>query len=93
LLSIAFFGQFSWGSNLHTVITEITPPRHVAALFGITGAVGTLMAVISQPLIGRLVDSVGYGPAFAAAGLIFTVAIVLLLAAGKIKCFESTCCS
>ena len=84
LASVALFGHQSWSSNLHTVITEICPPEHVAVLYGITGAAGTLAGALSQPLIGRVVDFQGYGPAFAAAGLAYFAAIVLLLAAGRL---------
>jgi ACS family hexuronate transporter-like MFS transporter len=89
LLSIAFFGQFSWGSNLHTVITEVAPKQHLAVLYGVTGAAGTMMGVLSQPLVGRMVDSIGYKPMFLAAGGIFMLAIILLLSAGKIERLEA----
>ena len=84
-LSIAFFGQFSWGTNLHTVITETAPRKHLAVLYGITGAAGTMVGAIAQRVMGHLVDSVGYEPAFLAAGVTFVLAIVLLLTAGKIE--------
>jgi MFS transporter, ACS family, aldohexuronate transporter len=85
LLSIAFFGQFAWGSNLHTAITEVTPTQYLGVLYGLAGAAGTLAGTLSQPLVGRLVDSTGYEPAFLAAGATFIIAIVLLLSAGKIE--------
>jgi ACS family hexuronate transporter-like MFS transporter len=84
LASVALFGHQSWSSNLHTVITEICPPRHVAILYGITGAAGTLAGALSQPLIGRVVDLQGYGPSFAAAGLAYFAAAALLLSAGRL---------
>jgi ACS family hexuronate transporter-like MFS transporter len=85
LVSLTLFGHQSWSSNIHTVITEITPPKHVAVLYGVTGAAGTLMGAVSQPLIGRVIDVHGYAPAFVAAGAVYVLAIVLLLSAGKIE--------
>jgi MFS transporter, ACS family, hexuronate transporter len=85
LVSLALLGHQSWSSNIHTVITEITPPKHVAMLYGITGAAGTLMGALTQPAIGRVVDALGYEPAFVAAGSAYAAAIALLLAAGKIE--------
>lgn len=85
LVSLALLGHQSWSSNIHTVITEITPPKHVAMLYGITGAAGTLMGALTQPAVGRVVDRLGYEPAFVAAGSAYAVAIVLLLAAGRIE--------
>ncbi len=85
IVSLALLGHQSWSSNIHTVITEITPPQHVAMLYGITGAAGTLMGALTQPAVGRVVDSLGYEPAFVAAGSAYAGAIVLLLAAGRIE--------
>jgi len=85
LASLALFAHQSWSSNLHTAITEISPRAHVSVLYGVTGAAGTLAGAVAQPLIGRVVDTQGYGPAFAAAGLAYVAAIVLLGRAGKIE--------
>jgi ACS family hexuronate transporter-like MFS transporter len=85
LVSLALFGMMSWAANLSTAITEITPRQHVAVLYGITGAAGTLTAAITQPLIGHLVDSMGYKIPFVMAGTSFLLAIALLLGAGKIE--------
>jgi ACS family hexuronate transporter-like MFS transporter len=85
LVSLALFGHQSYGSNIHTVITEITPPRHVAVLYGITGAAGTLLGAAAQLAIGRVIDSFGYKPAFVWAGGMALLAAALLLAAGRIE--------
>lgn len=85
LVSVALLGHQSWSSNIHTVITEITPQRHVAILYGITGAAGTVLGAISQPVLGNLIDRLGYMPAFVYAGAAYAVAIALLAAAGRIE--------
>jgi ACS family hexuronate transporter-like MFS transporter len=85
LVSLALFGHQSWGSNIHTVITEISPPRHVAVLYGITGAAGTLLGAAAQLAIGPVIDLFGYKPAFVWAGGMAALAAVLLLAAGTIE--------
>ena len=85
LVSLAVFGHLSWGANLHTVITEISPERHVAVVYGFTGAAGTLVGGISQPLIGRVVDLFGYGPAFLGTAIVFLLAIGMLMGAGRIE--------
>jgi ACS family hexuronate transporter-like MFS transporter len=58
LVSLAVFGHLSWGSNLHTVITETSPERHVAVVYGFTGrgpdAGGRHCATPDRPR-GRLV--------------------------------------
>lgn len=85
LVSLALFGHQSYGSNIHTVITEITPPRHVAVLYGITGAAGTLLGAAAQLAIGRVIDLFGYKPAFVWAGGMAVLAAIFLLAAGTIE--------
>jgi ACS family hexuronate transporter-like MFS transporter len=85
LVSLALFGHQSFGSNIHTVITEITPLRHVAILYGITGAAGTLLGAASQLAIGRVIDLFGYKPAFVWAGGMAVLAVIFLLAAGTIE--------
>jgi MFS transporter, ACS family, hexuronate transporter len=82
---LALFGHQAYASNVHTVISEITPPAHVAVLYGITGAAGTGMGAVGQAIIGPVVDRAGYDPVFAAAGLLYFSAAVLLVAAGKIE--------
>lgn len=85
VVSLALMGHQAFASNIHTVITEISPPRHVAVLYGITGAAGTLLGALSQPLIGRVVDLQGYGAVFAAAGLLYIAGAILLFAMGRIE--------
>ncbi len=85
LVSIALFGHLSWSSTIQTVITEVTPRRHVGTLYGVTGAAGTLISSLSQPFIGRIIDSRGYNPAFAGAASAYAIALVLLFAAGRIE--------
>jgi ACS family hexuronate transporter-like MFS transporter len=85
LVSLALFGHLAWSSNIQTVITEIVPRRHVAVLYGLTGAVGTGFSALTQPLVGRLVDTSGYGPGFVGCGVLFLLAAALLASAGPIE--------
>jgi ACS family hexuronate transporter-like MFS transporter len=74
LLSVALFGHLAWATNVHTAVSEIAPRQHQATLYGIT-----------QPLIGYVVDTAGYAPAFIGVGLIYVVCIGSLLAVGRIE--------
>ena len=85
LASLALFGHFAWSSNMQTVVTEIMPRKHMATLYGLTGAAGTLLAALTQPLVGRAVDSVGYGPPFAGTAVSYVLALTMLLCAGKVE--------
>jgi len=85
LVSLALFGHQGWSTNIHTAITEISPPAHISILYGITGAAGTLMGAVVQSLVGPVVDRIGYDPAFVGAGSLYIVAVLLIVAAGKIE--------
>ena len=85
IVSLVLLAQLSWSSNVHTTITEIAPPKHVAILYGITGAAGNGTGALMQPLIGRLVDTHGYAPAFVATAFAYLVAIGCIIAAGRIE--------
>lgn len=65
LLSVALFEHQSWSSNIHTVIIEIVPSTHVAMLYGVTGAAGTLVGAVAQLGIGPVVDAGRFGSATA----------------------------
>ena len=85
LASLALFGHFAWSSNMQTVITEIMPRKHMATLYGLTGAAGTFLGALTQPLVGRAVDKIGYGPPFAGTAVAYLLALTMLLCAGKVE--------
>jgi ACS family hexuronate transporter-like MFS transporter len=88
VVSVVLFAQLSWSSNIHTSITEITPKAHVAVLYGITGAAGNGLGALAQPLIGRVVDTLGYAPVFVGTAFAYIAAIGCVIAAGKIEPIE-----
>jgi len=85
LVSLALFAHQSWSTNIHTVITEISPPKHVAILYGMTGAAGTFIGAASQLVIGPLIDLHGYKPAFVWVGGMYVLAAGLLVSAGVLE--------
>jgi MFS transporter, ACS family, hexuronate transporter len=85
LFSLALFAHQGWSTNIHTVVTEISPPKHVAILYGMTGAAGTFVGAGAQLAIGPLIDAYGYKPAFAGAGGLYVLAAGLLISAGALE--------
>ena len=85
LVSLALFAHQSWSTNIHTVITEISPPKHVAILYGMTGAAGTFIGAAAQLVIGPLIDLHGYKPAFVWVGGMYVLAAGLLVSAGVLE--------
>lgn len=84
IVSLALFGHTSWSSNMHTAITEAAPARHLAVLYGMTGAAGTLGGVVMQSAVGRIVDAGGYGWAFVLSSLLYLAAIACVACAGRL---------
>lgn len=85
LLSVAFFGHFSCATNVHTAISEISPKRHQAVLYGITGAAGTLASASTQPAIGYVVDRGWYLIPFVCVGAAYLLAVAAIFAVGRIE--------
>lgn len=85
LVSVALFAHTSWSSNLHTAITEVAPPRHVAVLYGITGAAGTLGGVAMQSVVGPLVDRFGYDLPFLLTGGLYLTAAGLIIRGVRLR--------
>jgi ACS family hexuronate transporter-like MFS transporter len=85
IISFALFGHTSFSSNMHTAITEAAPARHVAVLYGMTGAAGTLGGVAMQSAVGRIVDAGGYGGAFLLTAVLYLVSIVCVMGAGSLS--------
>jgi ACS family hexuronate transporter-like MFS transporter len=85
LVSVALFAHQSWSTNIHTVITEISPPKHVAILYGMTGAAGTFIGAATQLVFGPLIDLHGYKPAFVWVAGMYVLAAGLLVSAGGLE--------
>jgi ACS family hexuronate transporter-like MFS transporter len=85
LYSLALFAHECWSTNIHTVVTEISPPKHVAILYGMTGAAGTFVGAGAQLVIGPLIDRYGYKPAFVWAGGLYVLAAGLIISAGVLE--------
>jgi ACS family hexuronate transporter-like MFS transporter len=85
LMSLTLLGHMAWFTYLLTAITEVSPSQHVATMFGLTGAAGTALGGLSQPLVGLTVDHIGYSPLFIACGGIFVIALILIATMGKIE--------
>jgi ACS family hexuronate transporter-like MFS transporter len=85
IMSAALFGHTAFASNIHTAISEIAPAAHVAVLYGITGAAGTMLGSAAQLVIGPVVDAVGYRPVFMGVGLAYVLVTLLLCAMGTIE--------
>jgi ACS family hexuronate transporter-like MFS transporter len=65
LVSGALFAIQVKQASLFAVPTDLFPARDVAAVWGLSGAAGSLAAAFAQPVIGWLIDNYSYTPVFA----------------------------
>jgi ACS family hexuronate transporter-like MFS transporter len=78
-ISAAMFGIQVKCSSLFTVPADLFAARGVALAWGLTGAAGSLGGMLFQLYIGRMVDSLGYGPVFWSVSLMHLVSAALVM--------------
>jgi MFS transporter, ACS family, hexuronate transporter len=84
-VSIATFGFGLWSANILALHADIFPARFMASAIGWTGMAASLGGAVFTWAIGRVVDSYGYAPVFAAAGSAACFAfLALFFAVGKV---------
>lgn len=86
-VTLAMFCHGAWGNVI--LPAEVFPARAVGSVTGLGGLIGSVAGVITQLLIGRVVEGAGYAPVFlvcASAYLIaFTLVVVLIGELGRIR--------
>jgi len=80
LMSVLMFAHGFWITNYMTMIGDMFPGRVVATVVGLTGTAGGIGGFLTSPLIGRVVQSFSFAPVFIAAGLIYPVSALIILA-------------
>jgi ACS family hexuronate transporter-like MFS transporter len=70
------FGHAAFGNI--TIPAEVFPRNAIGTVTGLGGALGALMGAISQRYIGRVVDTLGFGPIFAGCAGMYLIALFLV---------------
>jgi MFS transporter, ACS family, hexuronate transporter len=81
--SVAMFAHQFWSANVQTLPADLFPARVVGSVEGLLGAAGSFGGILFGLLVGELIGSYGYGPAFVAAGLMHPLAFAVILASVK----------
>jgi MFS transporter, ACS family, hexuronate transporter len=76
-LSAWMFAHAAWGNVI--LPAEVFPPRVVATVTGMGGAVGALVGALSQLAIGRVVQTVSFTPVFAACAGAYALGFALVV--------------
>ena len=78
LICVATFGLATMVANHIGLLGDMFAPRILAGVTGLTGMCEGLFNMTLTLATGRVVDSLGYGPVFAAAGLLPALAVLSL---------------
>ena len=81
VMSLLMLAHGFWITNYVTLISERFPEGAVGTVMGLTGAVGAMGGMLANTAIGRVVDRFSYGPVWIASGLMYPLALAVLLAA------------
>ena len=81
VMSLLMLAHGFWITNYVTLISERFPEAAVGTVMGLTGAVGAVGGMLANTAIGRVVDRFSYGPVWIASGLMYPLALAVLLAA------------
>jgi ACS family hexuronate transporter-like MFS transporter len=85
LMGVVLFGFQVWVNNLQTLPSDFFPRSAVASVFGLGGTSAAIASVIYNWGTGHVVDSLGYAPVFACAGLLGPIGLCVTIAcAGRI---------
>jgi ACS family hexuronate transporter-like MFS transporter len=77
--SLAMFAHQFWSANVQTLPADLFPSRVVGSVEGLLGCAGSFGGMLFNLLVGRLVNDVGYSPAFLMAGLFHPLGLIVIL--------------
>lgn len=80
LMSVLLFAHGIWIANYMTLVGETVAPREVATTVGLTGTCGGIAGMLSNLVIGPVVDHYSFGPIFLASAVVYPLAWLVLRA-------------
>jgi ACS family hexuronate transporter-like MFS transporter len=81
LIGLGAAGHQAWSANIFTLASDIFPKKAVASVVGIGGMVGAVAGIISNVLLGLVLDdanNTGFFWAFLAAGSLYIIILGLV---------------
>lgn len=82
LMSVLMFAHGIWIANFITLIGDTVDSTEVGTAVGLTGTCGGVAGMLSNLVVGPVVDQAGFAPVFLASALLYPAAW-LILAAGR----------
>ena len=82
LMSVLMFAHGIWITNFMTLVGDTVAPGDVATTVGLTGTCGGIAGMLSNLVIGPVVDHVSFTPIFAASAVVYPLAWLILRGGG-----------
>ena len=79
LMSGLMFAHGIWISNFLGLLSDLFPSKAIATVTGLTGTAGGTGGMLSNLITGPVVDHYSFAPVFAVSGVLYPLALVLLL--------------
>jgi ACS family hexuronate transporter-like MFS transporter len=77
--STAMFAHQFWSANVQTLPADLFPSRVVGSVEGLLGSAGSFGGMLFGLIVGHMVSTHGYGPAFVVAGVMHPLAFLIIL--------------
>lgn len=78
LMSVLMFAHGIWIANYITLIGDTVAAAEVGTAVGLTGTCGGIAGMLSNLIVGPVVDSAGFAPMFAVTALLYPAAWMIL---------------
>lgn len=78
LMSVLMFAHGIWIANYITLIGDTVSAAEVGTAVGLTGTCGGIAGMLSNLIVGPVVDSAGFAPMFAVTALLYPAAWMIL---------------
>jgi ACS family hexuronate transporter-like MFS transporter len=82
LMSVLLFAHGIWIANYMTLVGETVAPHEVATTVGLTGTCGGIAGMLSNLVIGPVVDHHSFVPVFLASAVVYPIAWLILRGGG-----------
>jgi ACS family hexuronate transporter-like MFS transporter len=84
MMSLLMLAHGFWITNFLGVLSDAFPAGVIATVTGLTGTAGGIGGMLSSLAVGPMVDRFSFAPAFVASGLLYPLALIVLIAGGAL---------
>lgn len=84
LMSVLMFAHGIWIANFITLIGDTVATEEVGTAVGLTGTSGGIAGMLSNLVVGPVVDSTGFTPVFLVSAMLYPVAWIILAARRRV---------